>query len=70
MGAQTSDLWNRKQPECRGRWRWDSWPGEMGLDREALPHQSGVSSGFPGGTNSSKVASLSPGSGLLIMPNL
>lgn len=44
--------------------------GEMGLDREALPHQSGVTSGFPGGTNSSKVASLSPGTGLLIMPSL
>lgn len=26
MDAKTSDLWNRKQPECRGRWKWDSWP--------------------------------------------
>lgn len=42
----------------------------MGLDWEALPHQSGVTSGFPGWTNSSKVASLSCDRGLLIMSNL
>lgn len=37
MGAQTSDLWNGKQPESQRKVEAGQLPRTMGLVREALP---------------------------------
>lgn len=60
MGSQTSDLWNRKQPESQREVEAGQLPKEMGLTARPCLHQRGVTSGFPGWTNSRRSGFLEP----------